>query len=80
MAPDDYCEEFSEELTTMCNLSEGIYERGVANGLKQGLAQGMQNIMQLISKMLDANESAASIKRLSEDEAFLHEMQEKYLN
>ena len=25
----------------MCNLSEGIYERGMAQGITQGMAQGM---------------------------------------
>ena len=33
--------EMEEELRTMCNLSEGIYERGIAHGITQGIAQGI---------------------------------------
>ena len=29
-----------EDVRTMCNLSEGIEEKGIANGMEQGLAQG----------------------------------------
>ena len=29
-----------EDVRTMCNLSEGIEEKGIAKGMEQGLAQG----------------------------------------
>lgn len=29
-----------EDMRTMCNLSEGIEEKGIAKGMEQGLAQG----------------------------------------
>ena len=32
--------EMGEEMDTMCNLSEGIYERGIRYGEKRGIAMG----------------------------------------
>ena len=34
--------EMEEELRTMCNLSEGIYERGMSQGMSQGMARGAE--------------------------------------
>ena len=34
--------EIESEVMTMCNLSEGIEERGIMKGLKQGMTQGLQ--------------------------------------
>lgn len=34
--------EIESEVMTMCNLSEGIEERGIMKGLKQGLQQGIE--------------------------------------
>ena len=50
--------EMEEELRTMCNLSEGIYERGMAQGITQGIAQGITQekenvIMNLLRKGMD---------------------------
>ena len=43
-----------EELRTMCNLSEGIYERGMAQGITQGITQEKENvIMNLLRKGMD---------------------------
>ena len=35
-----------EEVDTMCNLSEGIEERGIEKGIKQGMEQGMEKGME----------------------------------
>lgn len=34
-------ESFEEELNTMCNISDGIYEDGKQEGLKEGLKEGV---------------------------------------
>ena len=40
-----------EALDTMCNLSEGIYEKGVNYGIRQGISQGIkQGISQGVNK------------------------------
>lgn len=33
---------FGEEVQKMCNLSEGIEQRGIEKGIQQGLQQGLQ--------------------------------------
>ena len=42
----DTTTDMEEELSTMCNLSTGIYEqgveRGIAQGMERGIAQGME--------------------------------------
>ena len=43
-----------EELRTMCNLSEGIYERGMAQGITQGITQEKENVIKnLLRKGMD---------------------------
>ncbi|MCI6232313.1 MAG: hypothetical protein MR630_06855 [Selenomonas sp.] len=35
-------DDMAEEMNTMCNLSEGIFEDGVKQGVKQGMKQGLE--------------------------------------
>ena len=35
-------DDMAEEMNTMCNLSEGIFEDGVKQGVKQGMKQGVE--------------------------------------
>ena len=37
----DLTEKGKEDLTTMCNLGEGIYEKGMAKGMAKGMEQGI---------------------------------------
>ena len=37
----DLTEKGKENLTTMCKLGEGIYEKGVAKGMVKGMEQGL---------------------------------------
>jgi len=39
-------QELEEEVSTMCNLSEGVERRGIQKGLQQGLQQGIQQGLQ----------------------------------
>ncbi len=38
-------DDLTEEMESMCNLGEGIEERGIAKGLKQGIEQGTRDII-----------------------------------
>ena len=35
-------ERVEEEVAQMCNLSQGIVERGIAQGMERGIAQGVE--------------------------------------
>lgn len=66
-------------LRNMCNLSEGIWRRGVEEGMQQGMRQERIDIFKLISSMFNAGETVETVKRLTEDEKFYEDMQKKYL-
>lgn len=34
--------ELESEVSELCNLSEGVYKKGLSNGMEQGLAQGLE--------------------------------------
>ncbi len=38
----DVSDNFTEEVGKMCNLSQGILERGIEQGIEQGIKQGIQ--------------------------------------
>lgn len=48
-------DEWGEEVREMCNLSQGIEEKGIRKGLKQGIEQGItqqkQNTISFIKEM-----------------------------
>ena len=54
--------------------------RGHAEGHAEGRAQGSRDMLKLVAAMIKAGESSEAVARLSEDEKFLSEMCEKYLN
>ena len=55
--------EMEEELRTMCNLSEGIYERGMSQGMSQGMARGAENkLIEVIMNLWNAGKDMATIK------------------
>ena len=60
-----------KEMNTMCNLSEGIFERGIEQGISQGISQGRaQGILQgesgMILSMLKKGYDLASIADISQ--------------
>ena len=62
----DVTDEMEEELRTMCNLSEGIYERAMAQGLERGMAQGMaQEKNNVIKKLWHLGAEMQMIKDVS---------------
>ena len=38
----DMTEEIDQEVSSMCNLSEGIFEKGIQAGIMRGRAEGME--------------------------------------
>ena len=72
-----------EEVETMCNLGEGIWEDALQNGLEKGLAQGREagreeNLLELISKKLAKGKSLSQIAdECEETEERIQELMKK---
>lgn len=46
-------EEIEEEVERMCNLSEGVWEKGVAEGMAKGMAKGESNqLLRVVDKLM----------------------------
>ena len=81
--------EIDEEVDNVCNLSEGVFNDGVAKGIQQGIQQGKQEgvqeaVLSAIIKMKDnlsiSTEKAMDILEIQEDERpiyldFVHKME-----
>lgn len=71
--------EFEEDVVEMCNLSEGIYERGIEQGIEQGVALNNLKIAQKLMRefSLDIAQVMAFLE-VPEDEAqeFEHRLTE----
>lgn len=66
-------EETKGEVIEMCNLGEGLVERGIEQGIEQGMAQGeerklIENIKTLMKKMQSTYEEVAKLLDLNEEE------------
>ena len=64
-----------KEMNTMCNLSEGIFERGIVQGIERGIEQGIEQgesgmILSMLKKGYDltsiADISQWSIKKIEQ--------------
>ena len=50
----DISSDIEREMNTMCNLSEGIFERGIVQGIEQGIEQGKSGmILSMLKKGYD---------------------------
>ena len=79
-------EEFDEEVTDMCNLSQGIEEKAIRVGLQKGIQQGRQiGIQQGIQQaLLDSLRNLMETMHLAADKAMEvlkipNEEREKYI-
>lgn len=62
----DITSDMEEEMKSMCNLSEGIYERAWAKGMEQGMAKGEENIRtEIVLSMLAEKTPLDTIMRLT---------------
>ncbi len=60
--------ELGEELKEMCNLSQGIWERGIERGIEQGIGQGEQRMSDLIRKLNDTGRADDVMKAACNEE------------
>jgi flagellar biosynthesis/type III secretory pathway protein FliH len=45
-------EEFESEVQRMCNLSKGVYDKGIQDGIQQGVQQGLQQGEDLLAQLM----------------------------
>ena len=57
-------ERVEEEVAQMCNLSQGIVERGIAQGMERGMAQGIEKGMAQGMEKGAFSATLASLRRL----------------
>ena len=71
----DISSDMEKEMNTMCNLSEGIFERGIVQGIERGIEQGIEQgesgmILSMLKKGYDltsiADISQWSIKKIEQ--------------
>ena len=67
----DISSDMEKEMNTMCNLSEGIFERGIVQGIEQGIERGESGmILSMLKKGYDltsiADISQWSIKKIEQ--------------
>ena len=54
---------FGEEVQKMCNLSEGIEQRGIEKGIQQGIISGYQSLYHLLqTKAITLNQALESVE------------------
>lgn len=58
-------EEIEEEVERMCNLSEGVWEKGVAEGMAKGMAKGEINqLMRVVYKLMSKGMKFEEVENL----------------
>lgn len=74
-------DQFEREVFEMCNLSEGILERGIEQGMQQGIEQGMQRGLDLMNalygKLIEDNR-IEDIKRATQDVEYQRQLMQEY--
>lgn len=66
-------QEISEEVSNMCDLSAGVWEKGVAQGRVQGMAQERNNMFALLSKLY-ASGRGADVERAAKDKDYMNKL------
>ena len=70
-------QEISEEVSNMCDLSAGVWEKGLAQGFSKGVAQGIaqerNNMFALLSKLY-ASGRAADLERAAKDKEYMNKL------
>ena len=75
-------EKMEEEVERMCNLSDGVEQRGLERGLRRGIEQGvLQAKKNLVINMLKEREEIDKICRIVEcDAAFVKQIQNELIS
>ena len=74
-------DQFEREVFEMCNLSEGILERGIEQGMQQGIEQGMQrgwDLMNALYGKLIEDNRIEDIKRATQDVEYQRQLMQEY--
>ncbi|MDD6192694.1 MAG: hypothetical protein PUB24_06410 [Lachnospiraceae bacterium] len=74
-------DQFEREVYEMCNLSEGILERGIEQGMQQGIEQGMQrgwDLMNALYGKLIEDNRIEDIKRATQDVEYQRQLMQEY--
>ncbi len=74
-------QEISEEVSNMCDLSAGVWERGIEQGFSKGMAQGIaqgitqerNNMYALLSKLY-ASGREADLERAAKDKDYMNKL------
>ena len=70
-------QEISEEVSNMCDLSAGVWERGLEQGITQGyskgVVQGTNNVLSLFSNLY-AQGRSADVERATKDREYLNKL------
>lgn len=67
--------EMEEEVSQMCNLSEGVEQKGIQKGIQQALTESIKNLMDTMN--LTAKEAMDALKIKEEDRFRYMELLEK---
>ena len=78
-------QEISEEVSNMCDLSAGVWERGIEQGIERGIAQGVERgitlgtdkVFSLLSNLYSHGRSA-DIERAVKDRDYLNKLLSDY--
>ena len=70
-------ETIDRRLDEMCNLSEGIYQKGIAEGISQGISQG-ESLLASLMERLFADGRTADANKAAVDEETRRELYREY--
>lgn len=70
-------DQFEREVFEMCNLSEGILERGIEQGMQQGMQRGLDLMNALYGKLIEDNR-IEDIKRATQDVEYQRQLMQEY--
>jgi predicted transposase/invertase (TIGR01784 family) len=59
-----------EDLTTMCNLGEGIYERAMEKGMEKGIEKGIEKGVEQEKRNSERKEREAALEMLKDGLSF----------
>jgi flagellar biosynthesis/type III secretory pathway protein FliH len=74
-------EEFESEVQRMCNLSKGVYDKGVQQGIQQGVKQGVQQGEDLFAQLMTTLFSlgrAGDAERAASDKEYRKKLMEEF--
>ena len=59
-----------EDVTTMCNLGEGLYERAIEKGLEKGIAKGIERGVEQEKRNSERKDREAALEMIKDGLSF----------